>query len=64
MNLGLVITANGALLIDSGPTLASAQKIHDAVRRVTDQPIRWVIIRVDKIIVGWVMGTCNNRARS
>lgn len=42
-NLGLVVTANGALLIDSGATRQSAALIDAAVRRVTTQPVRWVI---------------------
>jgi glyoxylase-like metal-dependent hydrolase (beta-lactamase superfamily II) len=42
-NLGLVITAQGAVLIDSGATWESARQIHDAVRRVTTQPVRWVV---------------------
>jgi len=42
-NIGLVVTAQGAVLIDSGATLESARQIHDAVRRVTMQPVRWVI---------------------
>ena len=42
-NLGLVVTSAGAVLIDSGATLRGARQIHDAVRRVTSQPVRWVI---------------------
>ena len=42
-NLGLVVTSGGAVLIDSGATFQSARAIHDAVRRVTPQPVRWVI---------------------
>jgi glyoxylase-like metal-dependent hydrolase (beta-lactamase superfamily II) len=42
-NLGLVITPAGAVLIDSGATLASARRVHDAIRRLTSQPVRWVI---------------------
>lgn len=42
-NLGLVVTRAGAVLIDSGATFDSARRIHDAVRRVTTQPLRWVI---------------------
>ncbi len=42
-NLGLVLTPAGAVLIDSGATWRSAQQIHAAVRRVTAQPLRWVI---------------------
>lgn len=42
-NIGLVVTPQGAVLIDSGATALSARRIHDAVRRVTKQPLRWVI---------------------
>lgn len=42
-NLGLVVTPQGALLIDSGATRLTAQRIEQAARRVTPQPIRWVI---------------------
>jgi glyoxylase-like metal-dependent hydrolase (beta-lactamase superfamily II) len=42
-NVGLVVTPAGAVLIDSGATFESARQIHEAVRRVTAQPVRWVI---------------------
>lgn len=42
-NLGLVVTPAGAVLIDSGATSRSARDIHAAIRRVTGQPVRWVI---------------------
>lgn len=42
-NIGLIVTSAGAVLIDSGATSQSARKIHEAVRRVTPQPIKWVI---------------------
>lgn len=42
-NIGLVVTPAGALLIDSGASLKGAQQIQAAVRRVTDQPVKWVI---------------------
>jgi hypothetical protein len=42
-NLGLVLTSEGAVLIDSGATSSNARRIHDAIRRVTDKPVRWVI---------------------
>ncbi len=42
-NIGLVVTPAGAVLIDSGAGFQSARKIHDAARRVSAQPIRWVI---------------------
>jgi glyoxylase-like metal-dependent hydrolase (beta-lactamase superfamily II) len=42
-NIGLVLTPQGAVLIDSGATFQSARRIHEAVRAVTAQPVRWVI---------------------
>jgi glyoxylase-like metal-dependent hydrolase (beta-lactamase superfamily II) len=42
-NIGLVVTPAGAVLIDSGATFQSARQIHEAVCRVTSQPLRWVI---------------------
>ena len=42
-NIGLVVTPAGAVLIDSGASFQSARKIHDAARKVSMQPIRWVI---------------------
>lgn len=42
-NLGLVVTPAGAVLIDSGATFQSARQIHEAVKRVTTQPLRWVV---------------------
>lgn len=41
-NIGLVVTPAGAMLIDSGATFQSARQIHEAVRRVTPQPVKWV----------------------
>ena len=42
-NIGLVVTPAGAVLIDSGATYRSARQIHDAVRKVTAVPVKWVI---------------------
>ena len=42
-NIGLVVTSAGAALIDSGATFKTGKKIADAAKRVTPQPIRWVI---------------------
>ena len=42
-NIGLVLTLGGAVLIDSGATTRSARRIHEAVRQVTAQPVKWVI---------------------
>ncbi len=42
-NLGLVVTSAGAVLIDSGSTYQVAAKIEAAAKKVTSQPIKWVI---------------------
>ena len=42
-NVGLIVTGGGSILIDSGSTTRVAAAIDDAARRVTTQPIRWVI---------------------
>jgi len=42
-NIGLVVTPAGAVLIDSGATYLSARDIDQAARRVSSQPVRWVI---------------------
>ncbi|MDM7942362.1 MAG: MBL fold metallo-hydrolase [Hydrogenophaga sp.] len=42
-NLGLVVTPAGALLVDSGASWQGARQIAEAVKKVTAQPIRWVI---------------------
>lgn len=42
-NIGLVVTPAGALLIDSGASFQGARQIAEAAKKVTPQPIRWVI---------------------
>lgn len=42
-NIGLVVTPQGAVLIDSGASFQGARQIAEAARRVTPQPIKWVI---------------------
>jgi glyoxylase-like metal-dependent hydrolase (beta-lactamase superfamily II) len=42
-NIGLVVTPAGVVLIDSGATFNSARQIHEALQRVTSQPVRWVV---------------------
>ncbi len=42
-NFGLVVTSEGAVLIDSGATMAGAQAIHDVIKSVTEQPVVKVI---------------------
>lgn len=42
-NIGLIVTPAGAVLVDSGASFQSAQKIHEAAKKVSLQPIKWVI---------------------
>ena len=42
-NIGLVVTSAGAVLIDSGATFQTARKLQEAVKKVTSQPLKWVI---------------------
>ncbi len=42
-NFGLIITDEGAILIDSGGTYQGAEILHDAIRRITDKPVKIVI---------------------
>ena len=42
-NIGLVVTPDGALLIDSGASAQGARQIHAAVKKITTQPVRWII---------------------
>ncbi|MCB1802696.1 MAG: MBL fold metallo-hydrolase [Gammaproteobacteria bacterium] len=39
----MIVTAQGVVLIDPGATYKGARMIHDAVRAITDQPIKLVI---------------------
>ncbi|WP_051202926.1 MBL fold metallo-hydrolase [Sediminimonas qiaohouensis] len=40
---GLVVTAEGAVLMDPGGSYTGAEMLHDAVRSITDQPVEYVI---------------------
>ena len=42
-NFGFIVTTEGVALIDSGASRQGAQAIERAVRKITDQPIRWVL---------------------
>lgn len=42
-NIGLVVTPAGALLIDSGASYHAARQIDDAIKKITKQPVKWVI---------------------
>ncbi len=40
---GLVVTSKGAVLIDAGGSYAGAKVLHEAIKSVTDQPVKFVI---------------------
>ena len=40
---GLVVTPDGAVLMDPGGSYKGAAMLHDAVRKITDQPVQYVI---------------------
>jgi glyoxylase-like metal-dependent hydrolase (beta-lactamase superfamily II) len=40
---GLVVTTDGAMLIDPGGSWKGAAALHAAIRKVTDQPVRYVV---------------------
>jgi glyoxylase-like metal-dependent hydrolase (beta-lactamase superfamily II) len=40
---GFVVTPAGVILIDSGASRIGAEKLAQAIRAVTDRPVRWVI---------------------
>lgn len=42
-NYGVIVTPAGTILIDSGASRLGAQRLENAVRSVTDQPIGWVV---------------------
>jgi len=42
-NVGFIVTPQGVILIDSGASHLGAVKITNAIKAVTDQPVRWVI---------------------
>ena len=42
-NTGFIITDAGVVVIDSGSSRQVAQKIEAAIRKITPQPIKWVI---------------------
>jgi glyoxylase-like metal-dependent hydrolase (beta-lactamase superfamily II) len=40
---GFVVTATGVILVDSGASRLGAERLAQAIRSVTKQPVRWVI---------------------
>lgn len=42
-NTGFIVTRDGVVVIDSGSSYRVAQQIHQAIRKVTQQPVKYVI---------------------
>ena len=42
-NVGFIVTPDGVVVVDSGASYRSAKQLHAAIRRVTGQPVKWVI---------------------
>ncbi len=42
-NFGFVVTPKGVILVDSGASRLGAEKLEAAIRKVTKQPVRWVV---------------------
>ncbi len=42
-NLGFIVTPEGVVVIDTGPSVRAARALHDAIRQVTNAPVRWVV---------------------
>ena len=42
-NLGFVVSDTGVLVIGSGPSLRVARALHAAIRKITAQPVKWVV---------------------
>ena len=42
-NTGFIVTGEGVVVIDSGSTYLSARAMHQAIRKITAQPVKYVI---------------------
>ena len=42
-NLGFVVTTDGVLVINSGPSVKVAKALHAAIQKITKQPVKWVV---------------------
>jgi glyoxylase-like metal-dependent hydrolase (beta-lactamase superfamily II) len=43
-NLSFIVTGDGVVVVNSGASWKLAEALHDEIRRVTDQPVRLVIV--------------------
>jgi glyoxylase-like metal-dependent hydrolase (beta-lactamase superfamily II) len=42
-NLGFVVSDAGVLVINTGPSIRAARALHAAIRKITAQPVKWVV---------------------
>ncbi len=42
-NLGFVVSEAGVLVINTGPSARVARALHAAIRKITAQPVKWVV---------------------
>ena len=42
-NLGFVVTDDGVLVVNTGPSIRVARALHAAIRKITSQPVKWVV---------------------
>lgn len=42
-NLGFVVSDAGVLVINTGPSVRVARALHAAIRKITAQPVKWVV---------------------
>jgi glyoxylase-like metal-dependent hydrolase (beta-lactamase superfamily II) len=42
-NTGFIVTSDGVIVVDSGPTYLVAKAIHEAIQKVTKAPVKYVI---------------------
>ena len=42
-NLGFVVSDTGVLVVNTGPSVRVARALHAAIRKITAQPVKWVV---------------------
>ncbi len=42
-NLGFVVSDQGVLVINAGPSQRVAQALHAAIRKITSKPVKWIV---------------------
>lgn len=42
-NLGFIVTSQGVVVLNSGPSVRVARALHEAIKKVTAQPVKWLI---------------------